>query len=213
MGKVKRYWFGGAVVFLVSLFPLGSIVLSHCEIPCGIYDDPMRIEMISEHIDTIEKSIKEVHRLRSADKKNYNQLTRWVMNKENHADMLSEIVTQYFLTQRISPADTGNEETQEYYIKELKLSHKMMVYSMKCKQTTDLDYIKKLRETLKEFARVYSEHYPERMKVKAGWKAEVDMKDGNKGNIMDKANTEIHKHNDAENGHGHSHEDGHRHHY
>jgi nickel superoxide dismutase len=31
-----------------------------CEIPCGIYDDEMRINMIAEHITTIEKSVKKL---------------------------------------------------------------------------------------------------------------------------------------------------------
>jgi nickel superoxide dismutase len=32
---------------------------------------------------------------------NYNQLVRWIMNKETHADEIQRIVTQYFMTQRI----------------------------------------------------------------------------------------------------------------
>ena len=36
---------------------------SHCEIPCGIYDDGMRIKMLREHIATIEKSIKTIQTL------------------------------------------------------------------------------------------------------------------------------------------------------
>ena len=34
-----------------------SFLFSHCEIPCGIYNDKMRIDMIKEHITTIEKSM------------------------------------------------------------------------------------------------------------------------------------------------------------
>ena len=28
----------------------GFRIYAHCEIPCGIYDDPMRMKMIHEHI-------------------------------------------------------------------------------------------------------------------------------------------------------------------
>ncbi|MDY6953871.1 MAG: superoxide dismutase [Ni], partial [Thermodesulfobacteriota bacterium] len=37
-----------------------SYASAHCEIPCGIYDDQMRIDMIAEHITTIEKSMKQI---------------------------------------------------------------------------------------------------------------------------------------------------------
>ena len=39
---------------------------AHCEIPCGIYDDHMRIHMIEEHITTIEKSMQQIVVLVSA---------------------------------------------------------------------------------------------------------------------------------------------------
>ena len=41
------------ILFAVTLFLLvvsvNSKVYSHCQIPCGIYDDKMRIEQIKEH--------------------------------------------------------------------------------------------------------------------------------------------------------------------
>jgi nickel superoxide dismutase len=126
-------------------------VSAHCEIPCGIYDDKMRVAMISEHIDTIEKSIKQIMTLENQQDKNYNQMTRWVVNKENHATEIQHIVSQYFLTQRIK-FDSKN------YIKKITLLHKMLVYAMKCKQTTDLSNINQMRSILKEFNKIYLGH-------------------------------------------------------
>jgi len=77
---------------LISLF-LASALHSHCQVPCGIYDDPARLKMIAEHITTIEKSMNEINTLSAEPGKNINQLVRWVDNKDNHADQLSEIVT------------------------------------------------------------------------------------------------------------------------
>ena len=37
-----------------------TAAFSHCEIPCGIYDDEMRVRMIAEHVTTIEKSMKSI---------------------------------------------------------------------------------------------------------------------------------------------------------
>jgi nickel superoxide dismutase len=123
---------------------------AHCEIPCGIYDDAMRIKMLNEHITTIEKSMNTVMELEKADHHHANQLIRWVMNKESHASQFQEIVTQYFMTQRIKP-DTKN------YEKKLALLHQMLVHGMKCKQTTDLEQVSKLRELVKEFEALYFE--------------------------------------------------------
>jgi nickel superoxide dismutase len=124
---------------------------AHCEIPCGIYDDEMRINMIAEHITTIEKAMKETIQLEGQKPTNHNQLTRWVMNKEHHANELQHIVTQYFMTQRIKL------DAKKYSVKLTSL-HKMLVYAMKCKQTTDLTYITKLRSVLKEFHGLYVHH-------------------------------------------------------
>ena len=144
MKKICLYFL--AVVFCLLIFTQN--VTAHCEIPCGIYDDQMRISMISEHISTIEKSMKQIMEIEKAKDHNPNQLIRWVMNKENHANELQEIVTQYFMTQRI-------KFDAKDYDKKIGLLHQMLVYAMKCKQTTDLENIQKLGEALKSFKSLY----------------------------------------------------------
>jgi nickel superoxide dismutase len=136
------------LLVLAIIFVASSYAAAHCEIPCGIYDDKMRIDMIAEHITTIEKSMKQILKLESSKPLNHNQLVRWIMNKEDHANELQEIVTQYFMTQRIK---VGTEN----YTKKLTLLHKMLINAMKCKQTTDLSYINTLRTLLREFNDLY----------------------------------------------------------
>lgn len=126
---------------------------AHCEIPCGIYGDDLRFSMIEENIQTIEKSMEMIEL--SGDSANANQVARWVNNKEKHADDIREIVTQYFLTQRIKIPSQENEE-QEAYRNKLALLHQMLVYAMKCKQTTDSANADKLRELAQEFKQAYS---------------------------------------------------------
>lgn len=128
---------------------------AHCEIPCGIYADSVRITMIREHITTIEKSMTQIMELSEADDPNYNQLVRWVVNKEEHAEKLQHIVSQYFLHQRIKLVEKSNSEAYEKYQTHLELLHKMLVYSMNCKQTTDLSFIERLRSTVTDFERAY----------------------------------------------------------
>ncbi len=136
-------------VLLACLFMYSAMAHAHCEIPCGIYDDEMRVKMISEHIQTIEKSINQINQLEKAGMIGHsNQLVRWIMNKEEHANKLQEIVTQYFMTQRIK-FDTKD------YDKKLSILHHMLVYAMKCKQTTDLENTEALKKLVKEFSDIY----------------------------------------------------------
>jgi nickel superoxide dismutase len=34
--------------------------VAHCEVLCGIYDDSLRMQMIAEHLTTIEKSMRKI---------------------------------------------------------------------------------------------------------------------------------------------------------
>jgi nickel superoxide dismutase len=128
---------------------------AHCEIPCGIYGDRMRIDMIAEDIATLEKSIQEINALSAHETKNDNQIVRWVQNKEVHADRISHTVTQYFMTQRLEPANPEHKKEQEPYLKKLTLLHKMLLHAMKAKQTTDLKHVEELRRLLDAFDKAY----------------------------------------------------------
>ena len=87
--------------------------------------------------------------------KNYNQIVRWVVNKEDHATEIQHIMSQYFLTQRVKPVDGSDAEAQMTYFKKLELCHKIIVHAMKAKQTTDLDHIKHMNSLLETFREVY----------------------------------------------------------
>ncbi|MFA5239248.1 MAG: superoxide dismutase [Ni] [Phycisphaerae bacterium] len=156
MKKIKRQYVFAIAVSAAALFCLSSVVFSHCEIPCGIYNDAMRLDMMAEHITTIEKSMNQINELSKDADKNYNQIVRWVVNKEEHANYLSDIVTQYFMNQRVTPVDDGGGQAYQDYVHKLTILHKLMVYSMKCKQTTDLSNIAKMRECLGQFKSAYS---------------------------------------------------------
>ena len=124
-------------------------VAAHCEVPCGIYDDRLRVHMIAEHLVTIDKSMDQINKLSKEEPVNYNQLIRWTNNKEKHANEIQQIVCQYFLTQRIKPEDTKR------YLEKLAVLHKMLIHAMNCKQTTDLSQVATLRSLLREFEILY----------------------------------------------------------
>ena len=153
MTRTAKRLIAGAIFALAAIF--ASMSYSHCQIPCGIYGDQMRFDMMAEHITTIEKSMKLVTELSGQDKPNMNQIVRWVQNKDRHADELSEIITHYFMAQRVKLPSEGDVKAHDEYVKKLTSLHKMLVYSMNAKQTTDLAYVEKLRSTLAELRGAY----------------------------------------------------------
>jgi nickel superoxide dismutase len=116
---------------------------AHCQIPCGIYGDAARFDTMLEHATTITKSITEIKRL-SGSSDNANQTVRWVTNKETHAQMIQDIIGDYFLAQRI-------KETQSDYTERLTLSHKIIVMAMKTKQSSDLTQAEGLVKAIEAF--------------------------------------------------------------
>lgn len=139
---------------------LASLILArpagaHCEIPCGIYGDRMRVAMIEEHCQTIEKSMLKVVELQDGEKQDANQLVRWVTNKEHHAEEIQHVISQYFLHQRIKPVKQDAGEAYETYVSQLTLLHRMLISAMKCKQTTDVKHVTTLRSLLHDFEHAY----------------------------------------------------------
>jgi nickel superoxide dismutase len=134
------------IVLCSALLFVAGNAFAHCEIPCGIYDDEVRMSLIEEHAATIEKSMNQIVELEKGG--NANQLVRWVTNKETHANELQHIVTQYFMTQRI------NFDTPDYD-KKLAALHEMLVYAMKCKQTTEVKNVEMLRQAAEKFHKLY----------------------------------------------------------
>ncbi len=143
-----------AVLLVITVFAFDEIC-AHCQIPCGIYSDEMRFKMIEEDITTIEKSIEQIIELSEAGTVNYNQLVRWITNKDEHAGKIQDVVNAYFLTQRIKPADPADKKAYQAYLSKLAFLHQLLFYAMKTKQTTDLSNVEKLRKILAEFHDVY----------------------------------------------------------
>jgi nickel superoxide dismutase len=139
----------------LAIVVAASSALAHCQMPCGIYDDPMRFSMLDEHVAAIEKAMTEIERLGKEEPTNFNQIVRWVSAKETEADELSEVVSYYFMTQRVKPADPKDEAAYAKYVREITLLHEMLVSAMKSKQTTDVANCAKLRELIAQFKKSY----------------------------------------------------------
>ena len=138
--------------FLVLV--IASVAFCHCQVPCGIYDDEMRFDMMNEHVISIERAMQQIEELSSAKKPNYNQIVRWVNMKEDHADELIHVVTWYFMNQRLKTVRAGGEG-YDRYIDMLTTLHDIMIHAMRAKQTTDLEYVENLKVLVKRFNKAY----------------------------------------------------------
>ena len=140
---------------VIYVFAAASPLLAHCEVPCGIYTDDARFVALEEDLKTIEKAMGQIHELvGKIDVQSANQLARWVATKEDHANKIQYVVTQYFMTQRLQvPPDEAGIEA---YTAKLVLLHKILRGAMKCKQTVDTVQVAQVRELLHEFEHAYS---------------------------------------------------------
>jgi nickel superoxide dismutase len=146
------------VMLLITFTVFGSVLVlpqpahAHCQIPCGIYDDHARVQSMLEDAATVEKSAKLIAEL--ADKSGaqpQNQLVRWVMNKEKHAEKIISTISDYFLTQRVKPS-------QKDYAERLIKHHAVIIAAMKAKQNADVKYAKNLKESIEALSSYYPEH-------------------------------------------------------
>ena len=153
MKRITKLFASAVIISVLSFSALQS--QAHCEIPCGIYGDSIRISLLYEHIETIEKSMNQINELSEQSNPDYNQLVRWVVNKEEHAKEIQDIVSQYFLHQRIKPTSVEDEEAYKKYQKQLEVLHHILVFAMKAKQTTNLGIIETLREKVHDFEHLY----------------------------------------------------------
>ena len=139
------------IIIITTFFNM--TIFAHCQIPCGIYSDAMQIIQIKEDLQTIEKSnimIKELSG--KSDPQSLNQINRWIYSKEEHAQNIQDIISQYFLTQRIKQSSTNYEN-------ELITLHQLLVSIMKCKQSVSKENVKKSSDLLDNFSEFYFDEH------------------------------------------------------
>ena len=137
-------------IYFLFLF---STVMAHCQLPCGIYDDAMRIRMIEEHVLTITKTMNFIKDNQGDENQSF-QIVRWTMSKEEHAQEIQNIISEYFLTQRIKINDKDS-----LYLQKLQLLHVILLDAMKCKQTIDTSHANNLLANLNTFVNLYFDEH------------------------------------------------------
>merc|ERR1712037_891369 len=109
----------------------------HCQVPCGIFDDPAMVAEVKQACATIRKAMVQINELSAAmSPLNFNQMTRWVNTKEEHCGKIISTVSEYCLCQRVK-AELFKQPTD--YTDALKAHHNVMQAAMKAKQSVDAD--------------------------------------------------------------------------
>ena len=148
----KLVWGTAAAMMLLAL-PVES--QSHCQVPCGIYDDAARVTRMNEDAATIEKAIAKIGELAGkSDALSANQLVRWITTKEAHASNIISVVSEYFLTQKVKPV-ASDAEGYDAYLKKLADHHRVMNAAMKAKQNTDSQCVTALKDAIAGLATHY----------------------------------------------------------
>ena len=139
-------------LFLVTIL-YHICLFAHCQIPCGIYSDAMQIIQIQEDLSTIEKGMKMINSLsEKSDPQSFNQLNRWIASKEKHAQNIQDIISEYFLTQRI-------KQSSKNYENKLITLHQLLISVMKCKQNVNEENVRKSNELLDNFSKLYFDEH------------------------------------------------------
>merc|ERR1719203_157328 len=113
-----------------------GLVRTHCQVPCGIFDDPVRVVGLKEDAATVRKAMVQINELSSAGTPlALNQATRWGMTKEDHANSIISTVSAYMLCQRVKKEVF---ETQAEYEQALVAHHSLLTSATKTKQVVDV---------------------------------------------------------------------------
>jgi nickel superoxide dismutase len=160
---MKRYCFAGLSV--LGLMALSAVMVwtiqpkqaaAHCQVPCGIYDDPARIERLREDTRTIAKAIKNINEMAGAHSaQGVNQAVRWVTTKEDHASHIIDVMANYFLAQRVKPVASGSDGRDEY-VDKLERHHAVIVAAMQAKQNASQKYADDLMHAIDGIAGYYT---------------------------------------------------------
>ena len=148
MKSIAKHFFW-IMIGLGMIFGFSTPVFSHCQVPCGIYDDHARVDQMLEDSTTVIKAATMMTELSGkTDPQSMNQMVRWIMNKEKHAQNIITTISDYFLTQRVK---TGQPD----YAERLQRHHAVIVAAMKAKQHAENSFGLALQKAIQGLEHYY----------------------------------------------------------
>lgn len=132
----------------------------HCQVPCGIFDDPAIVAEIKSHATTVRKTMVQGNELQPkvvSDILSMNQLVCWINTKEDHCCKIITTVLEYCLCQRVKKEIFSSDAE---YVEALKAHHAVMQNAMKAKQSMDTAACDALDKAIDFFAKMYMPNTP-----------------------------------------------------
>lgn len=156
-----------AAAAAASLAISSTTTHNHCQVPCGIFDDPAMIAEVKQAATTVRKAMVQSSETLFGEEVSkgpldgiqlqvllsVNQVVRWVTTKEEHCDKIIHIMSDYCLCQRVKPASFSSKAD---YLQALELHHAVMQAAMKAKQTMDVKACNDLDHALADLAKMYT---------------------------------------------------------
>jgi len=130
----------------------------HCGVPCGIFDDKKLVDEVKEAVVTITKAMVKICELsvKSSDPLAINQMVRWVNTKEEHANKIIKLMSEYCLCQRVKPfGGDGPFKSEKDYTEALIAHHVVMRCATSAKQNVEPGHAKNLDEAVTKWSKMY----------------------------------------------------------
>ena len=144
------------VLILSHLFFQPASIYGACEAACAdIADDETAFSRITDQINGIETEMNSIREWQADPVTNLNALSQAVNRKTQDANTLREILTDYFLYQRIPVPEKNRGSEYESYTQNLVLIHSLLNQTAAIKDTAEAAAIDSLRAKLEEFRSAY----------------------------------------------------------
>ena len=133
-----------------------ALTRAHCQVPCGIFDDPVRVTLLKEDAATVRKAMVQINELSTSvsggEALALNQATRWVLTKDEAAGNIITTVSEYMLCQRVKKELF---EKNEEYLEALAAHHGVLAAAVKTKQVVDAAACDALDHAIADLAPMY----------------------------------------------------------
>ncbi len=136
----KQLFLAVSMIALCSHHPVDA----HCQMPCGIYHDDMVFDRIDQYIETMVKCVAVLKDNKFESIQDHNEFVRWVIQKEKSSDEIADLITEYFLQQKIK---VGDDDTT----KRLVSAHKLLFLLVQIKQHADIKIVKQFYDEWERF--------------------------------------------------------------
>lgn len=132
------------IIVLGFVCLLQGTLSAHCQMPCGVYHDEMVFSEIDQYIETMFKGMTVINANEFKTVQDHNEFVRWVIEKDRESNRIAEVISIYFLQQKIKP---GEEDTT----KRLVSAHNLLFLLVKIKQTADRNIVDQFADEWEKF--------------------------------------------------------------